>query len=105
MTDIYGVATFYSQFKLERPAKYKIYICDGTACHVRKSTELINELKNILNIEVGKTTSDGLFVIDTVRCLGLCASAPVIKINEKIYAKVKKEELKNIINEYKNENN
>jgi len=104
LTDIYGVATFYSQFKLEKPAKNKILVCDGTACHVRKSIDLVEELKKILKTDLKKPTDDGLFVIDTVRCLGLCASAPVIKINDKVYPKVNKNDLLEIIQEYKNEN-
>ncbi|MBN2881529.1 NAD(P)H-dependent oxidoreductase subunit E [Candidatus Woesearchaeota archaeon] len=101
LTDIYGVATFYAQFKLVKQAKNKIYICDGTACHVRHSTDLIKEFTSELKINVNETTPDGLFTIETVRCLGLCASAPVVKINEQVYAKLKKEDVKKIIDEYK----
>ncbi len=98
---IYGVATFYSQFKLEQPAKYIISVCEGTACHVRGSVELLNEIKKQADIVPSETSEDGLFTLEIVRCLGLCASAPVMTVNGKIYSKVKKEEVKDILAEYK----
>lgn len=99
--DIYGVATFYSQFKLKKPAKYIISVCEGTACHVRGSENLLNELKNVLKISPGQTTPDCLFSIEIVRCLGLCASAPVMTVNDKVYSNVTKEKVNKIIEEYK----
>ncbi len=99
--EIYGVVTFYSFFKLNKAAKYTVYICDGTACHVRGSTKLIDEVKKKLgNIEAGEITEDGLFSYQFVRCLGLCASAPLIKINEDIHPKLKRGDCSKIIDEY-----
>ena len=74
---IYSVATFYENFSLEPKGKYVIKICDGTACHVRKSIPILNALQNKLNLKEGKkTTDDGLFTVETVSCLGACGLAP-----------------------------
>lgn len=102
-TDIYGVATFYSQFSFQKPAKHVISVCDGTACHVRGSKDLLDALQKILDIEEGQTTEDGLFSLDVVRCLGLCASAPLIKIDEEVYAKIAPEQIEGILNKYRQE--
>ena len=83
---IYSVATFYENFSLEPKGKYVIKICDGTACHVRKSIPILNALQNKLNLKEGKkTTDDGLFTVETVSCLGACGLAPVMTVNDKVY--------------------
>lgn len=83
---IYSVATFYENFSLEPKGKYVIKICDGTACHVRKSIPILNALQNKLNLTEGKkTTDDGLFTVETVSCLGACGLAPVMTVNDKVY--------------------
>lgn len=83
---VYGVATFYAQFSLNPKGKYEIKVCDGTACHVRGSMPVLNAIRNKLNIQEGKLTSDnGLFSLETVSCLGACGLAPVCMINEKVY--------------------
>lgn len=102
-TDIMSVATFYSQFKFERPAKYKIQVCDGTACHVRGSVGILRFLEQELNIKPGETTQDGVFAIEVVRCLGLCASAPLMMINEKLHPKLTAESTKEIIRKLREE--
>jgi NADH-quinone oxidoreductase subunit E len=79
---IYGVITFYAQFRLQPIGKYLIRICDGTACHVSQSQMLIDTIEDELGIEVDGTTEDGLFTMLTVACLGCCSLAPVIMINE-----------------------
>ncbi|GBF22984.1 trimeric [FeFe] hydrogenase, 24 kDa subunit [Candidatus Gastranaerophilus sp. (ex Termes propinquus)] len=86
---IYGVATFYSQFSLEPKGKYVVKICDGTACHVRGSMPVFNAITNRLKLTDGVfTTSDGLFTVETVSCLGACGLAPVVTINDKVYPQV-----------------
>jgi len=83
---VFGVATFYAQFSLEPKGKYEIKVCDGTACHVRGSMPVLNAIRNKLNIQEGKLTSEnGLFSLETVSCLGACGLAPVCMINEKVY--------------------
>jgi len=83
---VYGVATFYSQFSLDPKGKYEIKVCDGTACHVRKSMPVLNAIKKKLNITGNKgTTKDLKFSLETVSCLGACGLAPVVVINEKVY--------------------
>ncbi len=86
---IFSVATFYENFSLEPKGKYVIKICDGTACHVRKSIPILNALRKELGLSEEKhTTDDALFTVETVSCLGACGLAPVITVNEKVYAKM-----------------
>ena len=86
LSKIYSVATFYENFSLEPKGKYVIKICDGTACHVRKSIPILNALRNSLNLSNDKkTTDDGLFTVETVSCLGACGLAPVMTVNDKVY--------------------
>ncbi len=101
LEEIYGVASFYSQFKFNSNAKYKISVCLGTVCYVKGSSEILEEVKSILGIDMGETTSDGLFSIENTRCLGCCSLAPVMMINDKVYSEVKKEEIKSIIDSYR----
>lgn len=83
---VYGVATFYAQFSLEPKGKYKIKVCDGTACHVRGSMSVLNAVKTKLRLgENSMTTEDGMFSLEIVSCLGACGLAPVVVINDKVY--------------------
>ncbi len=83
---IYGVATFYENFSLEKKGKYVIKVCDGTACHVRHSIPILEALRKELGLsESKKTTDDLLFTVETVSCLGACSSAPAITLNDEIY--------------------
>lgn len=83
---VYGVATFYAQFSLEPKGKYKIKVCDGTACHVRGSMGVLNAVKTKLRLsEKRMTTEDGMFSLEIVSCLGACGLAPVVVINDKVY--------------------
>lgn len=83
---IFGIATFYENFSLEPKGKYIIKICDGTACHVRKSIPILEALRKELSLSnEKKTTDDMLFTLETVSCLGACGLAPVLTINEKVY--------------------
>ena len=99
---IYGVATFYNQFRFEALGKYHIQVCRGTACHVLGSATVLQELEKMLKIKAGQTTRDGLFSMEVVACIGACGLAPVICVNGEFHAKVTKEELQGIIHEYRN---
>jgi NADH-quinone oxidoreductase subunit E len=89
-TKIYGVVTFYNQFKLNPPGKYQIQVCRGTACHVKGSLEILEALQIELGIPAGSTTKDGLFSLETVACLGACSIAPAITINGDFYGRLDK---------------
>ncbi|MBR7143255.1 MAG: NAD(P)H-dependent oxidoreductase subunit E [Clostridia bacterium] len=83
----YSVATFYENFSLEPKGKYVIKVCDGTACHVRRSIPILERLRKDLGLTEGKkTTDDLLFTLETVSCLGACGLAPVLTVNDKVYA-------------------
>lgn len=83
---IYSVATFYENFSLEPKGKYVLKVCDGTACHVRKSIPILERLRSELKLsETKKTTDDLLFTVETVSCLGACGLAPVLTVNDKVY--------------------
>lgn len=97
---IYEVITFYNFFKIYPPGKHIIKVCLGTACYLKGSKIILEELKNILGIEEGKSTKDGLFHLEVVRCLGCCGLAPVIMIDDKVYGKVKKEDLAEILSNF-----
>jgi NADH-quinone oxidoreductase subunit E len=89
---VFGVSTFYSHFTLEPKGKYVIKVCDGTACHVRKSTEIIKTLEMELGLsEEKKTSDDMLFTLETVACVGACGLAPVIVVNEEVHGGMTKE--------------
>lgn len=99
---VYGVATFYHQFRLKPEGKHKISICKGTACHVAGVESLYKELVNELNLKRDEDTSDdGLFTVHEVRCLGACSLAPVIKIDETVYGKMTPKKLKSLLKQYR----
>ena len=101
---IYGVATFYENFSLEAKGKFVIKICDGTACHVRKSIPIYDALKKELGLDEKKKTSDDmLFTLETVSCLGACGLAPVITVNDKVYPKMTPESTVALIQSIRNE--
>ena len=97
---VYGVATFYSLFLLEKSGQYRINVCMGTACYVRGAEAVLKEFTNELKIGVKATTEDGLFTIDGVRCVGACGLAPVVMVNEKTYGRVGPADVKGIVEEY-----
>ena len=99
--EIHGVVTFYSLFSQEPKGKYVIGCCLGTACYVKGAQKVIDQFSEILGIQPGETTEDGLFSIDALRCLGACAAAPAVTINGKIYSRVKVNEVAGIIAEYR----
>ena len=95
---IFGVASFYENFSLEEKGKYVIKVCDGTACHVRKSTTILEAIKKELKLGEGqKNTSDKLFTLETVSCLGACGLAPVVVINEKVYPQMTPDAIRMVI--------
>lgn len=99
---IFGVATFYNQFKFQPNGKYHIQVCRGTACHVLGSSTVLQELEKQLKVKAGDTTRDGLFSIEVVACIGACGLAPVISINGEFYAKVTSASISEIIKSYAN---
>lgn len=97
---VYSVATFYENFSLEPKGKYVIKICDGTACHVKKSIPILNALRDELRLNHEKhTTDDFIFTLETVSCLGACGLAPVMTINNKVYARMTPESAIKVIKE------
>lgn len=98
---IYGVATFYNQFRFEPVGKYHIQVCRGTACHVLGSATVLQVLESNLRVKAGQTTRDGLFSIEVVACIGACGLAPVICINGEFYANMTSEKIKEIIETYR----
>lgn len=98
-SEIFGVATFYSQFTLIPRGKYSISVCMGTACYVKGAQDILDDFKKELNIDVGGTTEDMLFSIVETRCVGLCALAPVVSINDKMYTHFKREDVKKVLKE------
>ncbi len=98
---VYGVASFYNQFRFQPGGKYEIQICRGTACHVQGSLKILEILEGELCIKHGETTREGLFSLEVVACIGACGLAPVISINGEFFAKVTAEKIKNILNEFR----
>lgn len=103
LSEVYGVATFYSQFSLKPKGKYKISVCLGTACYVKGSDKILQEVEKELGIKCGECTEDGLFSIDSCRCVGACGLAPVMTINEDVHGRLKPEMVKGILDGYRRE--
>lgn len=100
LSEVYGVATFYSQFSLTPKGKHRISVCLGTACYVKGSDKILEEVQKVLGIACGECTEDGLFSIDSCRCVGACGLAPVMMIDNDVYGKLKPEMVKDIIKKY-----
>jgi NADH-quinone oxidoreductase subunit E len=88
LSDMYGVATFYAQFRLKPVGKHIIKVCHGTACHVQNANTITDSLQEALKIKDGETTADGLFTLESVACLGCCSLAPVMMIGEDTFGKL-----------------
>ncbi len=97
ISEIMGVATFYTQFRLTPVGKYLIMLCQGTACHVNSSELILQTIKDELGIDDGKTTEDGLFSLKCVACLGCCSLSPVMMINENAYGSLTPDKTKTIL--------
>ena len=99
VADIYGVVTFYSFFSLEPKGKYIIGVCLGTACYVKGAQQVLDKFCEVLNIQPGQTTADGMFTIDALRCIGAWGIAPAVTISGKVYPKVQVGAIPGIIKE------
>ncbi len=100
LEEIFGVATFYSQFKLNPIGKYSVSVCLGTACYVKGAGNIIDRLKRELNLEEGGTSADGMFSLAATRCIGCCGLAPVLTVNEDVYGKLVADDIPGILSKY-----
>lgn len=98
---VYGVITFYSQFRLQPMGKYVVRVCAGTACHVSGSKMLVETVQDELGIEVDDTTKDGLFTLSTVACLGCCSLAPVIMVNDETHGRLTPAAVRKLLRGYR----
>ena len=100
LTELYGIVSFFPQFRLQPPGLHIIRICRGTACHVRGGASLQKSLEDLLGIGPGGTTEDGLFSLESVRCLGCCGLSPVMMVDDETYGRVKASSLRDILAKY-----
>ena len=101
LSEVYGVATFYSQFSLEKKGENVISVCLGTACYVKGAQAVLDKMAEYLEISVGKTTDDGLFTLQATRCLGACGLAPVLTVGAEVYGRVTPDQVAGILDKYK----
>ena len=100
LEEVYGVATFYSQFALSPKGEYNISVCLGTACYVKGSGDILDKLSEILGIDAEECTPDGKFSLTACRCIGACGLAPVIMVNEDVYGRLTVDDVQGIIDKY-----
>lgn len=100
---IYGVATFYNQFRFAALGKHHIQVCRGTACHVKGSAGVLDDIKQMLKLDAGETSRNGQFSLEVVACIGACGLAPVIKINDEFYAEMNTSKLERVFKTLKKE--
>ena len=100
LSEVFGVATFYSQFSLTPKGKHRISVCLGTACYVKGSDKILEAVEEKLGIKSGECTPDGMFSIDSCRCVGACGLAPVMLVDDDVYGKLKPEQVAAIIDSY-----
>lgn len=98
---IFGVATFYNQFRFQPQGRYHIQICRGTACHVKGSAAILERVRRYLKIQPDETTRDGLFSLEVVACIGACGLAPVISVNGEFHANLSSDDIPGIIEMYR----
>lgn len=101
LSEVYGVATFYSQFALEPKGEYVVSVCLGTACYVKGSQAILDRICQELGTVPGKTSSDGRFSIQATRCVGACGLAPVMTINEEVHGRITADDVPGILSKYK----
>ncbi|MCK5076901.1 MAG: NADH-quinone oxidoreductase subunit NuoE [Calditrichia bacterium] len=101
ISHIYGVATFYNQFRLNPLGKNLIRVCRGTACHVKGSKQILDRLEQELGIKAGETTKDKMFTIETVACIGACSIAPVITVGEEFHGRLEAKDVPKILKSYR----
>ncbi len=100
LEEVYGIASFYSQFKLNPNGEVAIAVCLGTACYVKGSGDILQRLEEKLGIKSGETSSDGKFSLEATRCIGACGLAPVLTVNDEVYGRLKKEDVDKILEKY-----
>jgi len=100
---VYGVATFYNQFRLQPVGKHIVRVCRGTACHVRGSKLLLDAVSDALGVQPGETTQDGQFTLETVACIGACSIAPVITVDDDFHGAAQTRDIPKILKEYREE--
>ncbi|MFZ5945027.1 MAG: NAD(P)H-dependent oxidoreductase subunit E [Bacillota bacterium] len=101
LSEVYGVVSFYSLFTTVPRGKYVFNVCLGTACYVKGSGKIMDNLKKELGIEIGETTQDGLFTLEGCRCIGACGLAPVLTVNEQVHGRLTEDDVPRLINLYK----
>ena len=99
LSDMYGVATFYAQFRLKPVGKHIVKVCHGTACHVQNANVVTDSLMEALKVNDGETTPDGLFTLETVACIGCCSLAPAMLIGNEVYGKLTGKSAVNVVKE------
>lgn len=100
LEEVYGVASFYSQFSLNPKGEVAIAVCLGTACYVKGSGDILNKIIDRLGVTPGSTSADGRYSLEATRCIGACGLAPVLTINNEVYGRLKKEEVDAILAKY-----
>lgn len=103
LSEVYGVATFYTQFSLQPKGKHRISVCLGTACYVKGSDKILAAVEKELRISCGECTPDGRFSIDSCRCVGACGLAPVMMIDDDVYGRLTEKEIPEILAKYMND--
>ena len=101
LEEVYGVATFYSQFTLSPKGKFQVSVCMGTACYVKGAGAIFEKISGILGIRSGECTPDGRFSLDGVRCIGACGLAPVMLVGDDVYGNLDPSEVEGILAKYK----
>ena len=94
---IYGLSTFYNQFRFDPPGRFHIRVCQGTSCHMNEAGHLVREIWKIIGIRDGETSRDGMYSLEVLSCIGACGQSPVISVNGKFYEKVSRDKLKTIL--------
>jgi NADH-quinone oxidoreductase subunit E len=98
--EIFGVASFYSQFRFNRPGKHTVKVCLGTACHVRGSSRILDVLEHRLDVKAGDTTEDGRFSLERVACFGCCALAPVVVVDKEVHGRMSSTKGQKLLKKY-----
>ncbi len=101
MTDIFRIATFYNALSIKPRGRHKIDVCLGTACHVRGGTKIIDKLSRDLGVQVGETTKDKRFTLESVRCVGCCSLGPVVVVDGNVFGRLTQEKVPGLLKEYK----
>lgn len=100
LEEIFGIASFYAQFKLNPDGQYAIAVCLGTACYVKGSGDILDEISKKLNVAVGSTSSDGRYSVEATRCIGACGLAPVLTVNGEVYGRLTVKDVDTILAKY-----